>query len=149
MITLEVRKTIRATPEQLFEAWTRPSILRQWWGPKGMTCIDAQIDLRIGGAYRIANRFEDGRVVWIAGEFERIEPPSLLVYTWRVDSQTTPERVTVRFQLRGGATDVIVLHERIAEEAAREQHKRGWHDCLEGLQAFVTDPLDAFGASRL
>ena len=140
MITLEVRKTIRATPQQLFDAWTQPSILRRWWGPKGMTCIAAQIDLRIGGGYRIANRFEDGRVIWIAGEFEQIDPPSLLVYTWRVDTQTTPERVTVRFERRGGATDVIVRHERIAEEAAREQHERGWHDCLDGLEALMTDP---------
>jgi uncharacterized protein YndB with AHSA1/START domain len=141
MITLEVRKAIRATPQQLFDAWTQPSILRQWWGPKGMTCIDAQIDLRIGGGYRIANRFEDGRVIWIVGEFEQIEPPSLLVYTWRVEPQTTPERVTVRFERRGGETDVSVLHERIAEEVAREQHERGWHDCLDGLQTYVTDSI--------
>lgn len=140
MITLEVRKTIRATPQQLFDAWTQPAILRQWWGPKGVTCIDVQMDLRVGGSYRIANRFQDGRVIWIAGEFEQIESPSLLVYTWRVEPQTTSERVTVRFERRGGATDVIVLHERIAEEAARDQHERGWRDCLVSLQALLTVP---------
>lgn len=138
MITLEVRRAIRATPQRLFEAWTQPALLRQWWGPKGVACIDAQIDLRVGGAYRIANRFPDNRVLWIAGEFEQIEPPSLLVYTWRVEPQTTSERVTVRFEPRGEVTDVVVRHECIADTSARDQHERGWLDCLEGLEALVT-----------
>ena len=137
MIALEIRRTIRATPERLFDAWTQPAMLREWWGPKGVVCIDAEVDLRNGGRYRIANQFPDGRVIWIAGEFERIEPPSILVYTWRVEPQTTSERVTVRFERRGDSTEVIVLHERIAEPAARDRHERGWRDCLDGLEAFV------------
>jgi uncharacterized protein YndB with AHSA1/START domain len=67
MITLVVRRTIRATPERLFEAWTEPAQLRRWWGPQDVECLDAQVDLRVGGQYRIANRFPDGRIVWIAG----------------------------------------------------------------------------------
>jgi uncharacterized protein YndB with AHSA1/START domain len=73
MITLVVRKTIRATRERLFDAWTQPIQLRQWWGPEDVECLDAEVDLRVGGRYRIANRFPDGRVVWITGEFELIE----------------------------------------------------------------------------
>jgi uncharacterized protein YndB with AHSA1/START domain len=138
MITLEVRKTIRATPQRLFDAWTQPAMLREWWGPKGVKCIEAEVDLRVGGRYRIANRFPDDRVIWIAGEFERIEPPSILVYSWRVEPETMSERVTVRFERRRDATEVIVVHERIAERAARDQHEHGWQDCLDGLEALVS-----------
>jgi uncharacterized protein YndB with AHSA1/START domain len=140
MIALTVRKTIRATPERLFDAWTQPHLLRQWWGPEAVECIDAQVDLRVGGRYRIANRLPDGRVLWISGQFERIEPPSLLVYTWHVEPQETVERVTVRFQPGDHGTDIIVLHERIADEPTRDVHERGWHECLDGLEAFITGP---------
>jgi uncharacterized protein YndB with AHSA1/START domain len=139
MITLVVRKTIRATPERLFDAWTQPAQLRKWWGPGDVECTEAQIDLRVGGHYRIANRFPDGRIVWITGQFELIEPPDRLVYTWSVEPQTVRERVTVRFERRGDGTDLIVMHERIADEPTRDVHEQGWRDCLEGLAEFASD----------
>jgi uncharacterized protein YndB with AHSA1/START domain len=79
--TLVVRRRIHATPEKLFAAWTQPEHLVRWWGPQGVACPAAEIDLRVGGAYRLANRFPDGTVVWIAGVFELIEPPHRLMYT--------------------------------------------------------------------
>ena len=140
MITLIARRTIRATPDRLFEAWTTPSLLRQWWGPAGVECIDAHVDLRVGGRYRIANRFDDGHVVWISGQFERIQPPSLLVYTWHVEPNETAERVTVQFEPADEGTTVVVLHERIADEPTRDLHDRGWRECLDGLQTFAEIP---------
>jgi uncharacterized protein YndB with AHSA1/START domain len=139
MMRLVVRKTIRATPERLFDAWTRPAQLKHWWGPQDVECVDAHVDLRIGGQYRIANRFPDGRVVWITGEFERIEPPDTLAYTWRVEPQTESEHVTVRFERHGDSTEVVVIHEGIGDERARDVHQRGWCDCLDGLAAFASD----------
>ena len=140
MITLIVRKTIRASPQRLFDAWTQPAQLREWWGPHEVECTDAQVDLRVGGHYRIANRFPDGRVVWVTGQFELIEPPDRLVYTWRVEPRTVSERVTVRFEERGDATDVVVVHERIADERTRDVHEQGWRECLDGLAEFASDP---------
>jgi uncharacterized protein YndB with AHSA1/START domain len=137
-IALVLRRVIRATPERLFAAWTEPSQLRCWWGPEGVTCEGAEVDLRVGGRYRIDNLFPDGSVVVLMGEFEVIERPNRLTYTWRVDgSSGDSERVTVRFEPRDGATEVIVTHERIPDETVREQHRRGWEGCLEGLVRFV------------
>ena len=141
MITLVVRKTIRATPERLFDAWTQPTQLRQWWGPQDVECVDAEVDLRIGGQYRIANRFRDGRVVWITGQFEVIEPPHRLEYTWRVEPQTAWERVCVRFERTRGGTDVVVTHDRIGDERTRDTHERGWRECLDDLAELASDPL--------
>src|SRR5262249_59705588 len=69
VITLVVRRTIRATPERLFDAWTDPAQLVRWWGPKGVVCTHAEIDLCVGGRYRLAHRFPDGGGVWVTGEF--------------------------------------------------------------------------------
>jgi uncharacterized protein YndB with AHSA1/START domain len=135
---LVVRKVVQATPERLFEAWTNPAQLEQWWGPDGVTCVDPAVDLRVGGRYRIGNRLPDGTIVWIVGEFEIIDPPHRLTYTWRLEGASgTVERVTVRFEPRGSATDVIVTHEHIPDQMRRDQHQSGWRGCLEGLAEFL------------
>jgi uncharacterized protein YndB with AHSA1/START domain len=136
--TLVVRKTIQASPERLFAAWTDPEQLRAWWGPEGIICIAADVDLRRGGRYRIGNLLPDQRVLWIVGEFEVVEPPRRLVYTWRLEGiSETEERVTVQFESQGAATEVIVTHERIPSRELRNQHERGWEGCLSGLAEYL------------
>lgn len=134
---LVVRRSIRATPERLFELWTQPRHLLEWWGPAGVECSGAEIDLRPGGAYRIDNRMADGGTLAIIGVFEIVEPPHRLVYSWSVDPTQAAERVTVRFERRGELTEVVVEHERIANESTRRGHESGWIDCLAGLDEYV------------
>jgi uncharacterized protein YndB with AHSA1/START domain len=137
-INLVVRRTIRASAQRLFDAWTRPEQLLKWWGPAHVECAGAEVDLRVGGQYRIGNRLPDGQVLWIAGEFEEVAPPRRLVYTWRLGPRAgDPERVTVRFEPREGGTEVIVVHERLLDQSVRDQHERGWIGCLDGLEAYL------------
>jgi uncharacterized protein YndB with AHSA1/START domain len=136
--TLVVRRRISATPAKLFAAWTQPELLVRWWGPQGVACPAAEIDLRVGGSYRVANRFADGTVVWIMGVFEVIDPPHRLTYTWKLESRSGPvERVTVCFEAHGAATEVVVTHERIPNEAARTSHQNGWTGCLDSLVRYA------------
>lgn len=135
---LTIRRSIRATPEKIFDAWTKPDHLRKWWGPQGVRCSEAEIDLRVGGRYRIANELPDGSTIWIEGEFEQIERPHRLVYTWTSRSnQPQPERVSVRFEAHGDATAVTITHERIATPETRDDHESGWKGCLEGLSEYL------------
>jgi uncharacterized protein YndB with AHSA1/START domain len=136
---LVVSRMIHRDATTLFEMWTTPAHLVRWWGPQGVTCIAAEVDLRAGGRYRIGNRLPGGRSVWITGEFEHIDAPRLLVYTWRIeaDERTNDERVTVRFDGVDGGTRVRVLHERITDPTARESHARGWDGCLDGLAGYA------------
>jgi uncharacterized protein YndB with AHSA1/START domain len=132
-----VTRVIAAPAAWLFDAWTRPELLRQWWGPAGVRCVGAEVDLRVGGAYRIGNAMPDGSVVWIAGEFTAVEPPHKIVYTWRIDGE--PEsRVTVTFvALAERSTEVVVEHDRVHSREAAEGHARGWIGCLDGLARFA------------
>lgn len=137
--TLVVRRIIHATPERLFAAWTEPEHLKQWWGPPSINCVDAQVDLRVGGRYRIANQLPDGNVLWITGEFQAIEPPRKLVYTWSIEPASGPaELVTILFEPNAsGGTEVIVTHERIPNKTARDTHQMGWQGCLDGLAEYL------------
>jgi uncharacterized protein YndB with AHSA1/START domain len=103
-----------------------------------VTCTDATVDLRVGGSYRITNALPGGGVVVIEGEFEVVEAPWRLVYSWRIGEEEQT-RVTVRFEPRGEATEVIVVHEQIPTERVRESHQGGWNGCLDGLERYASD----------
>ena len=135
-VVLVVRRTIRASAERIFDAWTLPKHLLVWWGPRPVTCSGAEVDLRVGGRYRIANAVPDGTTVVIEGEFREIERPRKLVYTWRMGAGA-PESslVTVRFEERGEATEVVIVHEQIPSAVVRDSHEKGWNGCLDGLTA--------------
>ena len=133
-LSLVVRRVVKASPARVFEAWTTHAQLRAWWGPRGVTCNDAAVDLRVGGRYRIGNLLPDGKVIVIEGVFEVIERPSKLVYTWQVDGGPV-ERVTVRFDAKEDetSTDIVVVHDGIRDEATKRTHEQGWIGCLDGL----------------
>jgi len=87
--------------------------------------------------YRIGNQLPDGGVVWISGEFELVESPHRLVYSWRVEDEPV-SRVTVSFSaIMDGATEVVIRHERIHSTAVRDDHERGWQGCLDRLERWV------------
>ena len=135
---LTVRRLIPAAPAVVFDFWTQAEHVKKWWGPKAVTCPEAEIDLRVGGQYRIANLLPDGEIIWIHGEFELIEPPSLLRYTWAFGLDTPPtERITVRFEPAEGGTSLTILHENVPAGPRRDGHEQGWIGCLEGLVEYT------------
>jgi uncharacterized protein YndB with AHSA1/START domain len=134
-ITLVTRRTIRASADRLFDAWTQPDQLRAWWGPRPVTCSGAEVDLRVGGRYRISNLLPDGSTLVIQGEFQVVEAPHKLVYTWRAGEDQV-SRVTVRFEPSGDETEVIVVHEQIPNERLYESHEGGWSGCLDELERY-------------
>ncbi|MGI9336785.1 MAG: SRPBCC family protein [Gammaproteobacteria bacterium] len=137
--TLHIRRLIPASPDRVFSAWTDPDQLKMWWGPKGVRCLSAEVELRVGGHYRIANELPDGSVLWIAGEFETIERPDLLIYTWVVETASpTTERVSVQFDKHEQGTEIILRHEFIATTALRDRHQQGWIGCMDGLIEHLT-----------
>jgi len=137
-LRLEVRRVIDASRARLFEAWTTPRLLERWWGPTGVRCTGAEVDLKVGGRYRIVNLLPDGRELVIAGEFLEVEPCEKLVYTWSsAPGPAELEQVTVRFEARGARTELIIVHERVADEPTRRGHADGWNGCLDGLVALL------------
>ncbi len=136
MSELTIRRVIAAPPARLFEAWTRPALLQQWWGPRGVRCTGAEVDLRVGGAYRIDNLLPDGTVLVISGTFEEIAAPHRLVYSWQIGGEPV-SRVTISFAAVTAGTEVTVFHERVHSDAARDGHQAGWLGCLDGLARFA------------
>lgn len=135
--SLEVSRVIRATPERVFAAWTDPALIVKWWGAGDVRCTEAEMDLRVGGTYRIANQTPDGSTQWITGAFNRVDRPHRLSYTWAMEptgADTQFSQVDVTFDAVDEATLVTVQQTQIATPSAREVHLHGWIGCLDGLE---------------
>ena len=69
-------------PRQLvFEAWTNPNHLKNWWAPKGFSTIYCTVDLRIGGLFRYCMSSPDGNEFWGRGIYKVINEPAKIVYS--------------------------------------------------------------------
>jgi PhnB protein len=77
-----MRRFVEAPPHLVFEAWTRPELLKRWWGPSQLECVQYDVDLRVGGGYRAVQRAPDGQAFRFRGEYRAIEPPHRLVATF-------------------------------------------------------------------
>ena len=134
--TLNLRRIFKAPREKVFRAWTDPEELKKWWGPPGYGTPSAEVDLRVGGKYRLGMRkLPEGPVFYLAGTYREVRPPERLVYTWRWEAE--PELgdtlVTVEFHDRGGSTEIVLTHELFPTEKARQEHERGWSGGLDNL----------------
>lgn len=98
-----------------------------------------EVDLRVGGRYHLIMRAPDGEEHDLNCVYREIVPNERLVYTWAWKS--TPEReslVTLTLRPIDGGTELLLTHERFADDAARDRHNHGWELCLDRLQAYLT-----------
>ncbi|MBI5094946.1 MAG: SRPBCC domain-containing protein [Candidatus Hydrogenedentes bacterium] len=84
-----VSRVLDAPRSLVFEAWTDPKHVTQWWGPHRFTCPACELDLRPGGAYRIVMRAPNGADYPLTGVFREIVAPERLVMT--IDWSEHPE----------------------------------------------------------
>lgn len=101
------RRDFAAPPNLVFAAWTEPNQIRAWRGPAELPVVACEVDLRVGGRYRIVHRGPDGREYGFHGEYRRIDPPRLLVSTFIHDAAPQHTAVeTVSFEPVAGGTRV-------------------------------------------
>jgi uncharacterized protein YndB with AHSA1/START domain len=138
--SLRIERSFDASPEEVFDAWTSPEVLKRWWAvhPEGTTPV-AEVDLRVGGRYRLAMVNPNGERHTVAGEYLEVERPSRLVYSWQweLDSGETSHisTVAVEFRDRGERTDVVLKHTGLPDTDSRNRHAQGWAACMSVFRA--------------
>ncbi|MFZ5441340.1 MAG: SRPBCC family protein [Myxococcota bacterium] len=73
--TLHFERTLDATPEEVFDAWTQAEQLAQWWDPTGAPLVECTIDARVGGGFRFVSA---GHAPPFQGTYEVVERPTRL-----------------------------------------------------------------------
>jgi len=136
---LHVRRRFAAPRERVFGAWTEPELFVRWFTPFVGSSSDAEIDLRVGGAWRVKMKPR----LWPSGQafgtYLEVDPPGRLVYTlaWEGFPLGPETLVTVEFRDADGATDVVLVQERLGTRRGRLGHARGWQHSLTRLRQVV------------
>ena len=107
---LVITRTINAPARIVYDAWTKPEIFRQWWVPKsfGLTLLSCDLDVRVGGQYRLVFRHGDSQMAFF-GRYIEVIPHSRIVWT-NEEAEDGGPVTTVTFEENGGKT-LVVLHE--------------------------------------
>lgn len=138
---LVLTRVFDAPREVVFEAWTDPRHLVQWWGPKGFTNPVCEADARPGGAIRVHMRAPDGTVYPMTGVFDEVVRPERLVFTSTpLDAQGNPMfevLTTVTFAEQGQKTKLTLQATvvKLTDAAAPylQGMEMGWTQSLERL----------------
>lgn len=132
--SLTLVRRIRAAPAAVFEAWTRPEILATWWGPHHTRVLEAEIDAREGGAFRVLLEEDTGARHEVRGTYAEVVPPARLVFSWAwTNAPERISRVTVVLRAIAEGTEVTLTHDRFADEGTATRHRRGWTESLDRL----------------
>jgi uncharacterized protein YndB with AHSA1/START domain len=125
--TITLTHTVKAPQEEVFKAWTDPAELEQWFAPRDLSTKVEKLELREGGAFRIAMVPPDGSAPHVAtGVYKEIVSPEKLVLTWLWEGQENETLVTVTFTAAGEGTEVTLVHEGFKTKEDADFHKDGW-----------------------
>ena len=148
-ITLRLTRLIKAPRERVFEAWTNPDQLKNWFHPREDIILQSvKLDLWVGGKYRFQMKHPDGEFNTSTGTYREVKPPERLVFTfaWEQDGsepdfgevEPTEMLITLDFHTRGQETELVFTQERLASVESRDRHIEGWTGCLDSLEKFLS-----------
>src|SRR3954452_4263695 len=86
---LVVTRTFNAPARIVFEAWTKPELLKRWWAPcsRGVTLVECEAEVRVGGTYRYAFGPDAEHLMVFSGTYLEVTPHTRLVYTQLFEPQ--------------------------------------------------------------
>lgn len=126
---------IAASAERIFRSLVDPDEIPLWWGEEdGYQVVEARVDLRVDGAYRLDAIDGSGTRYAVVGRYLEIDPPRRLSYTWIPSFADDHSVVTITLEPVGERTRVRVDHTRIGSREGAESFRRGWVDILGWLR---------------
>lgn len=150
---LTIIRIFKAPREKVFQAWTDPEWIKQWWGPKGYTAPSARIDARVGGEYLFCMRSPDGENVWSRGVYRELVRPDRIVCTDSFSDENgkiVPAShygmkgywplellVTLTFEETNGQTKLTLRHAGFPPGEVVEMTRTGWNESLDKLAALL------------
>jgi uncharacterized protein YndB with AHSA1/START domain len=140
-LPLILTRTFNAPRALVWQAWTDPAHLAQWWGPHGFTNPRCEIDVRPGGAIHIDMRAPDGTVYPMPGTFQEVLAPARLSFTSGAqgkDGQLLFEFLTIVTFIEKKGRTTMTLDSRLTMSTPAAApylggHKVGWSQSLERL----------------
>lgn len=158
MKTLTIERTFNAPIEKVWEAFTNPALLKQWWSPQGAHVGFFEGEFKEGGKFRFCHKMDDdGAELWARGVYEKIQAPVYLVYRdcftdsdgndvpssyyGMTDSQCneiTEVRVEFFFTADGESTILKMVQENPFDDQMASDMTDGWNQMFNKLGNSLT-----------
>jgi uncharacterized protein YndB with AHSA1/START domain len=134
---LVMERTYKATPEQVWAAWTDRRALEQWFAPGPMGVRVRRLDLRVGGAYEID--MVGPETVTCHGTYTEVAPGRRLAFTWTWKGQEADLDTLCTLELARvpGGTRLTFTHSGFPGAEALARHQEGWEGCFAKLDAVL------------
>jgi uncharacterized protein YndB with AHSA1/START domain len=145
MTSITLVRRIAARPAIVFEALTTPDGIVAWWGPDDLPVLLAEIDARVGGAYRVRFQTADGAQHEAFGDILELIPAKRLVMSWAYAAGGEPEEgdhtSRIEFELApvAGGTELTFTHTDLRNAASAASHERGWAGAFAKLVRQMAD----------
>jgi len=137
--SIRVRRRMPARRQLVYEAWTTSEGFRYWMCPGDALSAEAELDVRVGGSFRIVMKSPTAEHVH-TGIYQIVDPPAKLVFTWHAANHP-PTRVIVEFVDLGDESEIVITHEEFTIADVAKRYEGGW--------ATITEKLAAYLAKRL
>ena len=137
---LLITRIFNAPASLVFALWSEPEHFKRWMGPEEFDCPVAEMDFRVGGAYRGMIRSQAQGENWFGGVYREIEPNQRLVFTFAWDEGPSRELetlVTITFTERGGKTVQTFHQAPFLSVERRDSHIGGWTSAFEKAAAYA------------
>jgi uncharacterized protein YndB with AHSA1/START domain len=140
--TVVISRVFDAPRERVWQAWTDPKMMAQWFGPRGFTSSVPELNARIGGQLRIVMHGPDGHGYPMKGAFREVRPPERLVFS-NIATDTDGNHLlegetTVTLSERAGKTTLMLKSHAVGKVPIAAQ-------MLAGMEAGWTQSIDKLG----
>lgn len=126
--TLTIKKVFEAPLKLVWEAWTKPEHIIQWWAPKGMPINVIEHDFRVGGRWKYTMPMPDGKAFISEGVYQEIVPYKKIVTSADFKPMTEAVEIQVLFEENGEKTNFTFSVVHSSEDYCRQQEKMGFYN---------------------
>ena len=143
---LVITRTFNGPARIVFEAWTKPELIKLWWAPKstGVSLISCEADVRLGGGYRFEFGHEGSKPMAFFGRYIEVTPHARLV--WTNEESDDGAVTTVTFEEKGGRT-LLVMRELYPSKESLDRAIAGMEGGMPESFAQLDQLLVILGAS--
>jgi uncharacterized protein YndB with AHSA1/START domain len=143
---LVIMRTFNGPARIVFEAWTKPELLKLWWAPKsfGVSLLSCEADVRVGGRYRFEISREGSKPMAFFGQYLEVKPHSRLV--WTNEESDDGAVTTVTFEDKAGQT-LLIMRELYPTKEALDRAIAGMEGGMRETFAQLDELLVTLSAS--
>ncbi|GIL38985.1 SRPBCC family protein [Roseiterribacter gracilis] len=133
-VEISLHRSYDVPAQRIYDAWTDVEQLREWLCPGGLW----KGEVRVGAPYQM-NMLYEGKTYEHHGRFLRLEPPSLVEFTWIQQEGTYGTETIVRIEITdlGPSCEMTLTHTKLPDQKQADSHRGGWSDFLEILAKHV------------